>query len=287
MNEDNTYDAKLFWINLKKEWHIIYNKLMFSDEKMETVKYINTLLPDNDLEIDITTNMINNQELDSYKDYVELYISPKMKNTSINKMHKLYKCRIDLDYLIVSCYKPYYEKDRQIVELDYTTFKVKYDDIAILTTFGYNKNKPIINIVIVVKNPPAKEFLSLKKVDFYDEGKNLGSRNVWMEENYYPICIFLTNIIGEYNYMHNIGYIEILPEDDPQIKPEMEFLEIGNLKNEMKTLFECHKYPKCTYCSHYIFQVDLRSCTGCGTAKYCGIICQRADWNTHKLICKK
>ena len=31
----------------------------------------------------------------------------------------------------------------------------------------------------------------------------------------------------------------------------------------------------------------LRRCTGCGVAKYCSERCQRADWRTHRRVCRQ
>ena len=39
--------------------------------------------------------------------------------------------------------------------------------------------------------------------------------------------------------------------------------------------------PACTYCHTPAL---VRCCT-CGLAKYCGKICQRADWGSHKSSC--
>ena len=31
----------------------------------------------------------------------------------------------------------------------------------------------------------------------------------------------------------------------------------------------------------------LHACTSCKLVKYCGVPCQRSDWNVHKALCRK
>ncbi|KAK3085450.1 hypothetical protein FSP39_003553 [Pinctada imbricata] len=42
-----------------------------------------------------------------------------------------------------------------------------------------------------------------------------------------------------------------------------------------------------SYCeSCFLKRTSLKSCTACKTIKYCGVQCQRREWNIHKLECK-
>ena len=45
---------------------------------------------------------------------------------------------------------------------------------------------------------------------------------------------------------------------------------------------------KCWSCSKTDIKVeDLKTCTGCKMAKYCGKECQKNDWKAHKLLHKE
>jgi len=369
VEELSNYDAKQFWKQIEANWLVLY-KGFFTDNQIATLEAINNLLPDDDLEIEATTNMINGQSLEAYDKFVEFYISPKLKKISVYKMKKLYEERIELPWLRVSCYKAYHPKDSLIADISYTNFKVNYNDLWFQSTFGYDGKNPIINIVIIVKNPPADNFLVQKTIKFYDGDKaadnnlndnnanvnnnnlndnnvnnlndnnandnnlndnnlndnnlndnnlndnnlndnnlnnnnlnnnNLnvnenktdsktgfvGSREVWIQNDYFPVDIALLNILGEYNLIHHVGYIEILHEKDPLVKADAKFFELQDLKKQMDILFKHYKYKHCNYCQHNSLQTNLFKCSKCNSGFYCCKICQRADWQTHKLICNK
>lgn len=309
-SENIPYDPNIFWKKLQENWLLLY-KGFFTNNIKNTLFAINSFLPDDDLEIEATIGMINSLQLSPYEKFVELYISPKLKNTSIGKMKKLYNARIDLPWLRVSCYKAYHPKDVLINDIDYGKFIIKYDDLCYNASFGYNGKKPIINIIIIVKKEVAEYFLVKKKVDFHDElatsndetennsddefkkdtnsqkqESYKGTREVWVQNNYFPVDIILLNVLGEYNLINHVGYIELLHENDELVKPGCKFFELADLKKELEFLYKHYKYEICNYCQHNSLQTKLLTCNHCKTVFYCGKICQKADWNNHKLICK-
>ena len=42
---------------------------------------------------------------------------------------------------------------------------------------------------------------------------------------------------------------------------------------------------KCLGCQRQVPKSQLKKCTGCGVAEYCGRECQREDWKAHKTTC--
>ena len=184
------YQTKLFWNKLEFNWPTIYKDL-YNGNHESAVQLINSFLPDNDLEIEVTTDLINSTELSIYKGTVELYISPKLKHTNLSKMRKLYLSRVPLQSLIVSCFKAYHPNDSLINEIKYTDFSVCYDDFACCVSYGHKDNtkdlktlgiiddngvddytkrlnNTVMNIIIIVKKNIADHVITKKTIKFYN-----------------------------------------------------------------------------------------------------------------------
>jgi hypothetical protein len=295
--------ATIFWENLESVWLTMYKTMINGDSK-KAVQILNKLIPEadqKDIEMEITINMINSQAIEHYAGYVELYISPKMKRDAMIKMEEYYNYRKKLPYLIVSKYKAYHKKDSVILNIKYDGFIADYNDFCYQSHIGLDEERKnnLLHMVIVVRKHLKDKIIHKKKVKFYDvkkssdnsnapssdeEKKEVGEREVWVENDCATIGMLLLNILGEYHLLHHVGLIEILPEDDPLISSESEFKELCELKNEIDLVAKFDHM--CNYCQHNDLQVKLFKCGGCKKIEYCGAVCQKLDWPSHKLVCK-
>ena len=275
-------DSELFWKRLSEQWAELYPKMLSGDPN--TLDHIQSLLTPElreHLELEFSFNEINRQALPRFKSYIELYISPKMLKDNLPYMSTLYEKRITLPGLITACYKAYHYHDEAIKDIEYENdFVVKYTDFGVQCTFGYNENKPILNLIIMIKDPVSKKLLKKTKVDFKSE-KGPGSREIWLPEKYNAVSMMLLNIIGEYHMINHIGYIEILPEEEAK----GEFYELLDIRKELEIVLKHYNYKHCNYCGHNELQVKLLQCTRCKKIYYCSKVCQFGDWLNHKLIC--
>jgi hypothetical protein len=247
--------------------------------------------------------------LPSYNKYIELYITPALNPTNIPKMDALYARKPALDFCMISKYKPYLPNGAIIQTLPFKPFGVndddelapktniifKYSDFGVQCLYGYNeKNKPTLNLVILVKEPAASMCLVKKTVTFqHDDGKTT-TREIWGQGKYAPLDVLVLNIVGEYNFMNHIGYIEIMHADDlkttndkldaDKMAAEL-FTELSDIRSALDVIIKQHNYKTCGYCSHSEIQVNLNRCTQCKNVYYCSKMCQKSAWKTHKLIC--
>lgn len=279
-----------FWDNIKSCWDKLYHQI-FNGEGVEALNYIQNQLPKDifeEISFEITFGEGNKQAIPAYSKIVELYISPRHKESSLPIMDALYDSYIELDNLIVCKYKPYHKNDPLISEIDFGTFKVNYNDFGVQISYGFSEQKkPILNLVIMVNKKIAEYILDKQKMWFKNpETKNTTSRDVWVSKKTNAIDLFLLNILGEYHLMHNIGYIELLPSDDPIITKDTIFTELSDLRNEIELINKNNHYKICNYCQHHEMQIKIKNCSRCHTTYYCSKICQIADYKRHKMICK-
>jgi hypothetical protein len=283
----NSQSILLFWMKLNKEWDIIYKLLIIGSE--EGLKLVNSYLSPElaeQLEIEASYREINKQNIKPYKNHIELYISPKMKRDNIPTMKALYDGQLPIKNLSVSCYRAYHPKDAIISNIDFGEFIVKYTDFGFQGSFGYSeKHKPLLNIVLSVKQPLANKLLENKTVNFRSPDGKTSSRKVWMPSKTNAIDLFLLNILGEYNLLIHTGYIEVIPEDDPAIEKGSSFTELSDIKSSIEIIVKQYNYKVCNYCDHNELQTKLSSCSKCKKIYYCSKLCQKANWANHKTIC--
>lgn len=143
-------------------------------------------------------------------------------------------------------------------------------------------------------------------------------RDVLTERRVYAGCIFsfLVSAVGEYNVVNHIGNIELhrqseveteavaddaenidnnaasdhadqLTTSGSDIVHAADLVDIYALKEEITLLLASYDYHSCAYCSSHELQQDLKRCSACHSTWYCGRECQRADYTTHKYVCKQ
>ncbi len=276
------YSYTEFWENLRNNWDDI--KYFTEHQDNRCLSLIDQCLPDvlkPFLAFEITYNEINSQYLRSHRGLFELYISPKGRIENVPIMKALYHSRIDMPKLIVSCYRSYHINNEMISEIK-GDIVVNRSDFAFQSSTGYisvnGKNNPVLNLVIVTK----PELLKRQTVEF----ETGSSREVYMPNPAYNfIDIIFNNVIGEYNLINHIGYIEFLPNDSPQLSSEHMFAEIDEIKKELQVIHACLGIRVCNYCGHNELQNILMTC--CKSIYYCSRKCQAADRANHKLICEK
>ncbi len=278
----NKYSYTEFWENLLNNWNEIKNST--EQENLRCLQLLEQCLPEvlrPFITFEITYNEFNSQYLKSHQGIFELYISPKGLIENVPIMKGLYHARIDLPDLFVSCYRSYHVNNELISEIK-GDITVSRSDFAFQASTGYvqvnNQTRPVLNIVVVVK----PELLKKQNIQF----ETGSSREVYMPNPAYNhIDILFNNIIGEYNLINNIGYMEFLPNDSDQLKPEHLFSEIEEIKREIQIIHACSKLRSCNYCGHNELQTVLLTC--CKSIYYCSRMCQAADRKNHRLICEK
>ena len=290
-DEEITRHTNAFWVSLARQWEIIYRALMYGNDNDRTnslnlINFFAGPLVDH-LDFELTVGEFNRVPFEQAENQIELYISPKLLQVNVPIMEKLYNKAIPLPNLSVFKYRSYNPKDPLISMIEYKTDKFSYDEFGCQSFHILDDTKPIINIVIYVKKAAAEKLLRKKKVTFADSEKKDLQIEKWLPVGTNVIDILLVNIIGEYNLIHNVGYIEFLPEGDPLIAGGSVFTELGDLRAEFASLDRQHRTQHCLTCGRSQYQTMLSRCTVCGTAYYCGKMCQRIDWPVHKKICKK
>lgn len=284
-----------FWDKLSFNWNYLYKLLLLGNHK--GVKILNSYLPNilsEKLELEYSFNEINRLGLESYKGHIEIYISPKLNRNNIEVMNKLYNARKNISNLSFAKYKAYNNSlIKEIGCIEYKDehhpeyFNVNIKDFLFDSTYGFDENKKtVMNLIIVVKQPIANKILKQDKIIFKHADGHTSSRMIWRTNHHNTLFLFLVNLIGEYNLLHHIGYMEILPSDDPLIQ-NSEFMPLIEIKNAIEFIIKQYNYNYCIYCNHIELQVDLYNCTKCKIGIYCSRKCQKANWLIHKKICNK
>ena len=263
-------DANAFWY-----------KIQLTQDKIYTER--NIQLPNEYLQNQYTNLQIilsDKHHLPKYTNRISLHIVPNgEKNIPLMKL--LYERRVPLSNIDVYCYRPY--DDNQLVheEITINNITLNYSDLWFQGTIGYKENKPIVNMIIVVKKEASK-ILKKETVTFKNAAET--SREVYFQTE--PLIdAYLDNIIGEYNLLNHIGYIELLPSDDPLVGPDSTFTELSDVRKLLALALKSYNYKYCSYCNYMQLQCKLLQCTKCKTTYYCGKTCQLGNWPIHKTIC--
>ena len=311
-----------FWSNVSAAWAKYYQLIKENPAlNLERVLNLITMLAGDlykSIDFEITYGEINRVSLDESRDLVELYISPKLLIKNISLMELLIANAPKLPNLSVVKYRAYHIKDELIASIDYDLSAVKKDSSASNTpqihTYNYedfgcqwfsgvdkipetdlqpgrtasNFNakgmRPIINLVILVKKN-AINLLTRKPVTFIMADGKEEVIEKWLPSVANVIDLFLINVIGEYNLVHNVGYIEFMPEDDPLIAPGSEFYELADLRAAFQMLNNNKQILNCNVCGRYEYQTKLARCSKCKKIVYCSKICQKTDFAFHKELC--
>jgi hypothetical protein len=241
----SNYSPVNFWSSFINHWSAIYKLLRTNPPK---ALYVVNLLLDNDkLDIEFTIGQRNKIPLDDAKDLVEMYISPKLNRDSIPLMEDLYAKKVDLPNLFVRKYKPFHMRDPFILDIKLgegvNEFKLKYDDIGVYWSYGYEKVedeksikdeksevkksiiRPLLNLVLCVKAEIAKKVLTPNTV------VSVSTDNHSMR--YFPttgIYLMLLNAIGEYHLLNSVGYIECIPSNH-ELASNVEFKELKSIRD--------------------------------------------------------
>lgn len=283
--DPNAY--KMYWARVEHYWNAIYQLMLRGHPN--GIKILNNLL-DKSLtkyvDVEATFNEINRQELPISKGIVELYITPCLKKEAIPVMKKLYEERKTLPNAYISCYRAFHPQDNIIAHIEFDEFKVCYEDFGYQSSISYDETNPLLNLVILVKQPIANKILEKKTITFNKLDNTTSKREVWAPTKSNAPDLILLNIVGEYNLINHIGYIEFVPADDPQIVNDAVFIELADIRKELEMIFKWYNYKMCNYCSHNTLQVNIKRCSRCGSVYYCSKHCQIADWKTHKITCK-
>jgi hypothetical protein len=293
-----------FWLKFTECWNQLYQLVSSADATVRTqgLELINGLLTDEafqHIQIEATYGEINRAESSVSSALVELYISPRLLRTNIPLMEAYYAARpTSLPNLAIYKYRAYHPNDALIDTIEYPAtdllpaYTANYLDVGCQSSIGYDgeTKMPVLNIVIYVKKALADVALAKKTVTFRDPAKPNEDIKMdkWLPNSSTVFDVLLVNVLGEFNLMHRVGYIEFLPEGDPMIAAGSIFSELADLKKDVALLEKNLALPplKCKYCERHQFQGTLLQCARCKTATYCSKLCQKADYSLHKKSCK-
>ena len=165
---------------------------------------------------------------------------------------------------------------------------VKYEDLTVQTSIGYGEDKKVLlNLVIRVEKNIAKYILSKHAIIIKVPDEKTGKieekgRVVWLPKDSNIMTTFLLNIVGEYNLINNIGYIEFIPSDECETTS---FMELAHIRKELQPIIKS-KCISCSVCDRKNYQCNLLRCGGCKNIYYCSKICQEINYVDHKRVCK-
>jgi hypothetical protein len=296
--EVSEIDYTNFWNKLKQNWSIIYKAFTVGNKNdvVRANQLLNFFLGDNlnyYLEIESTVGEINRIGFDEAKEIVEIYISPRLKKDNIPYMEKLYSYAntysTSLHNLHVNKYRAYNPKDLLIKDIEFSNYVVNYTDVGCQINPGYDTDDrhPLANLVIYVKKTVADHILEKRKLTVIMPDKTTSQIEKWLPNDSSAIDALLLNVIGEYNLIHNIGYIELVPEGDPIIADGDVFTALSDIKGYVQILERCKNTKICNTCSRRDLQRNILTCTRCKVTTYCCKKCQIIDYKVHKNFCKK
>jgi len=276
-----------FWQSIQLVWKSFIKSKITEEKLANMLTYINNISPEisKRLDFELTYGEINRIYYRTAKDRIELYISPKLLKDNIPIMDKLYEKAPKLTDLYVYKYRSYNQKDPLISDVEFPDYKYQYSDFGCQTFPGIVDKTPLINIVIFVKKQAAAHLLTQKEVSFINPETSEQTKLLkWLPTKTNVVDILLTNIIGEYNLVNHVGYIEFLPEDDPLIAENSVFHELSDLKKAFQVINSTYK--SCQTCGRTESQCKLLKCSNC-TVIYCSVDCQKINYSTHKEFCGK
>ena len=211
----------MFWKYIFENWGTILSNIF--DKKFKDALIIMNSYDLNGINIEFTIGRINKQQVIPYceNSHIEIYLVPKLKS-DIKEMIYLYKTRINLPNMSVSCFKPYINNDIPANIL--SRYDIKLTDFMFQSSICYKENKHCMCIVILVKEEKSF-FLEQKLIKFETNTE----RKIWMQKE--PIIDeMLYNIIGQYHLFIHVAYIEILVLKNQESKD----IQTTNVENENK-----------------------------------------------------
>lgn len=239
------------------------------DDFPHILQNTNLLLKDISDYVDIqyTYGEVNRQVVYNSEKRIEIYISPKYNKRNIkyvkyifDKLHK---------YLPIYMYRPFYKEEifEKIEMYDITLYN---KDLKVQTSISIEDDNYLLNLCINVN--PKLNILENKEVIFENK-----KRNVLLPKNDI-ILIALDNILGEYNMLNLIGYIEYISDENTE-----NFNYLESIRDDIEVVRKHNNMQYCNYCNRVNHTTKLLNCS-CKKIKYCSVYCQKNDWKNHKRI---
>jgi hypothetical protein len=309
-----------FWLKFSEHWDQLYTLISSAEPSVRyhALELMNGMLSEEafkHIQLECTFGELNRTDVPRAKALVELYISPRLRRDNVPLMEKYFNARPKhLPNLAVYKYRAYNPKDALIEDIVYPAevsdnsrldghteeYTAKYSDIGYQSSVGYDDETklPVLNLVIYIKKQLADRILAKRTVTFRDPNATMDNpipdikMDKWLPTKSTAVDVFLMNVLGEFNLIHRIGYIEFLPEGDPLIASGSVFSELADLRNDILSLEKSISYTNaavsmCKYCNRHSLQCGMLRCTRCKSATYCSVMCQKGDFSQHKKICRE
>ena len=310
ISEANRRDCVRFWDQFAEAWNSLYMPLASGPQLgVPALDRIYSML-DSDLmtklEFEVTVGQINMQTLAPYTQQIELYISPRLLKNNRVFMRELYKHRVELPNLTVSCYKSWNPNagilSQMIIEFDPDVsgenagdsksepgsfLQLSYSDFGYYKLDGLDETdgarRVNLNVMLAINPAIADYVMEQKPVTFVLQDGKESTRDVWVPKSNNVLTAFLLAMVGEYNMLNRIGYIEYVRGDSDEAK-SVELHEFGDIRKDLEFIESQNgRLSACDYCSRTSGQAKLFTCS-CHKARYCSIKCQRALWRSHSKL---
>lgn len=270
-----------FWNKKKHIWPHI-KELIYTGLYDQALLLLNQDT-DPGISLEYTIGEVNRIALPCVDKRIEIYITCNFDNQKKDLVQQyydgFYNVFNDPDTFIYK-YKAFHLKDPIPTEVVFNNYTVKYDAFKCQTNFGYGEqNQRLLNIVIMVEKDTADKVLVQKPITFIKPNGSKETLDKWIPSDQ-SIFVLLNAVLGEYNIVERIGYIDFLPQDDMT-----DFYDLEYLKTQMTILDVSLDAKKCRTCDRRHYQGKLFRCGKCKKVYYCGQECQKIDYQTHKVFC--
>jgi hypothetical protein len=283
-------EIKLFYDAFRGAWSYLYEMMLYEKSRQTALHILNSLLPSNLSEkiiLEYTVNELNRVYFPKQDKYIEIYISPRNNIKNIELVNKFYDiCKLDN---INECgkyqffkYSAFNINSDLFKQIDYSNSNnsndaILYEHFMVQTVIGHDEKTPLLHIIINVSKDIINKILVKKNIVF-PETKT--SRLVWFPKDDL-INIILYNIIGEYNLLNKIGYIEFISDEEAK----GEFFSLEYLRTQIILMEKAQQEDICTICGRRPLQINnFINCSICKKNKYCSSICRKLD-TQHSNFC--
>lgn len=282
--------AKQYWYDLSS---ILVNPQTWTSDMTELIQHTaNDLLPEpfkDRVYMCVMRGRVNMRRVESHRNMLEIYISPKVMRDNIPLIEILYATRFKAAHLIVSKFAPYYHSQNINTLVPRDDFTLNYTDIAVHAVYGYFTGEQLgMSIIVVVSDSVADHILQKRTVKFAHDNGEESTREVLMPDKSDAIDVLINQTLGEYNLLNHVLYIEYVHESDPIAKnllADGKLDELATLRGKIACVVRQRAYRMCDYCKRLEIQATIYTCSSCQTSLYCSVACQRADRPEHRKIC--
>lgn len=273
-------DAFFRW--MIDSWHDLKDALL--EQKLSAMQDISKRNPfPKNIAVIVVPNSVNMNNIDDYKNIVEMYFSASMNEKNIPYIGVMYqkylKYKDKLPGLVACKYYPFTKNMPMIEKID-ADEPVNVDLFRVHTILGHEQQSDakspgnmLVNLVVIF-DPVLEKYFEKKEIWI----PNALKKDIIGE--------FLINLVGEYNFLHRTATIRLLSAND-----ETALMEHSKHPHELRTVYDelermhYRDVQRCLCCGHADYQLSLMRCSACKSGLYCSKQCQKIHRPLHKINC--